>query len=113
MADLTTNSFSGGVITQTLVSAAVGGDNIVAYSGKEFLVVANGSGGSINVTINSQEVCNQGSDHDLVIAVAAGATRIIKPPAPASRWIDTADGKAKITYSGVTSLTVGVFKWPE
>lgn len=112
MADLTVNAFSGGVITQTLVSANAGGDAIPGYDGKQFLVVTNGSGGSINVTLNSQVVCDQGSDHDLVIAVAAGATRQIKAPAPATRWQDT-NGKLQISYSGVTSLSIGAFKWPE
>lgn len=112
MADLTVVSFVTGTLVDTLVAANAGGDAIPGYTGKEWFEVNNGSGSPITVTFNSQEVCSQGSDHDLAQAVAAGVRRKVKLPAPASRWLD-GTGRVQITYSGVTTLTVGVFKWPE
>lgn len=114
MANLTVNLFSGGVVTQTLVAAAAGGDAVQNYDGKQFLVVTNAHATlARTVTINSQELCNQGSDHDLAIAVAALTTRHIKVPAPAARWRDTS-GALQITYSDAAAdLTIGAFKWPE
>jgi hypothetical protein len=112
MADLTIVPFVTGSLTDTLTAASGGGDAIAGYNGKQWLDVNNGSGGSITVTVNSQVNCDQGADHDFTLAVPAGARRKIKLPAPATRWVD-GTGRAQITYSGVTSLTVGCFQWPE
>lgn len=98
----TINGFS--VATQ---SASSGGDYIV-NNGNTLLYVANGSGSSINVTIDSPNQCSQGFTHDNVVAVGAGV----------SKWIGVFDqkrfndvnGRVQITYSDVTSVTVGGIK---
>ena len=114
MADLTVNAFANGVVTETLVAAASGGDAIANYTGKEFLIVKNSHATNPRtVTIGSVEACNQGSDHDLAITVAALTTRLIKAPNPASRWKDV-NSKLQITYSdSAADITIGAFKWPE
>lgn len=104
MALLTTQQVlpTGTIITP--VAANAGGDTMQPGS-SSFLRAVNGSGGSITVTIDSAAPCNYGADHDLVVAVAAGATKDIGP-LPASRFARASDGLVGITYSGVTSLTV-------
>lgn len=114
MADLTVNTYSAGSLTDSLTAAAGGGDAIPAYTGKEWLEVNNGGGSSINVTLVSQYVPPAAGTAaaSLVVAVAAGARKKIKAPAPKEIWTDV-NGKLQITYSGVTSVTVGAFRWPE
>lgn len=90
--------------------AATGGGDEFVNSGREFIHVKNGGGGSINVTINSQVNCNQGYDHDAVVAVGASAEKMIGP-FPKDRFNDSG-GKAQITYSGVTSVTIAVIRLP-
>ncbi|MCB1972155.1 MAG: hypothetical protein KDG54_17270 [Geminicoccaceae bacterium] len=82
---------------------------------RNFLHVKNGGGGSINVTITavktSARVQGVGtvSISDEVVAVAAGAEKIIGPFTEA--YMDT-DGTVTIDYSGTTSVTAGVFSLP-
>jgi hypothetical protein len=84
-------------------AAAGGGDSIPNSAGRVFLHVKNGGGSSINVTLNSQTNCDQGFDHDEVVAVPNGGERIIGPfPA---RFQDSS-GNVQVTYSAVTSVTV-------
>lgn len=114
MANLTKNAFASGVITETLVSAASGGDSVQNYNGKEFFVVKNSHGSAARtITFDSVEACNQGSDHNLAITVDAGVTRLVKLPAPATRWKQTS-GEVDITYSdSAADITIGCFVWPE
>lgn len=97
-------------IVPSLAAAAGGGDSW-QNTGREFLEVANGGVGSINVTIAAQVPCGtfgvSNAAHDIVVAVANGATKRIGPVDPAA--YNDANGRAQITYSGVTSVTVGVF----
>lgn len=104
MAVLTVRSTSLTGSTPAPVAASGGGDRM-ACGPSNFLRVTNGSGGSLTVTVDSVVPCNYGVDHDLVVAVPAGATREIGPIKP-ERFSSTSDGLAAITYSGVTSLTV-------
>lgn len=89
------------------VAASAGGDEF-ANDGKTYLEVQNTSAGAINVTINSQKVCDQGVDHDQVVAVAAGARRIIGP-FPTDRWNDS-NGRVQVTYSAAAGVNVRAFK---
>lgn len=95
-----------------LVAAAGGGDSFF-MTGKELLVVNNGSGGTITVTISTVVAAvpdNFGvtnAAHDKTFAILAGKLCFIGPLS-LFRFKDV-NGNAQITYSGVTSLTVGVF----
>lgn len=92
----------------SLVAATSGatGDQWVP-TGKEMLVVLNGGGAPINVTFTCYRPCDTaGLLHDSVQAVAAGAREYFPPVGPA--FIDPVTGMAKVTYSAVTSVTVGV-----
>ncbi len=103
MATLATVSPSGTGTALAPVAAAGGGDRIPCGD-KNFLYVKNGSGSSITVTVDSVTACSQGSDHDLVVVVAAAAEVLIGPIT--SRYAATSDGLAAVSYSGVTTLTV-------
>lgn len=103
MATLTVQKpgLTGAVVT--LAAAAAGGDTF-ANDGQTMMKVTNGGVGSINVTVNSQRTCDQGSDHDIVVAVGAGVTKDIGPFDP-YRF----GGMLLVTYSGVTSVSVGAY----
>lgn len=106
MATLTVSQLSpSGVVEAALVAAAGGGDQFT-NNGKTYFKVTNGSGAPITVTIVAQQTCDQGSVHSIANAVAAGATEIMGPFS--SRYTD-ANGFCQVTYSGVTTLTVGAF----
>ncbi len=96
-------------ILSLLVAANGGGDSFF-MTGKEVLVVNNGSGGTITVTLvagpDNFGITN--AAHNLTFAILAGKLCIIGPTS-LFRFRD-ANGNCQITYSGVTSLTVGVFR---
>ena len=109
MADLTVQVISLSGIVPSFAAAAVGGDAFL-NSGREYFHVKNGSAASINATLNSVAACNQGFDHDAVVAVAAGAEKLIGP-FPKARFNDAAE-KVQVTYSGVTTVTVAAVRLP-
>ena len=90
----------------TMAAAAPGGDSF-PNNGNTTLIVANGGGGSINVTVNCGNACSFGvtnDAHDVVVAIAAGATRHIGPFTQ-GRFND-GNGRVNVAYSGTTSVTV-------
>lgn len=89
------------------VAAAGGGDSF-ANTGKEFVVIKNGSGSPITLTVATPGTV----DGDLAIAdrtatIGAGETRAVGP-FPVSTYGETVN----LTYSGVTSLTVSIQAFP-
>lgn len=106
MATLTVQQVDIDGLGPTFAAASAGGDT-VRPGPTRFLVVKNGGGGSINVTLEIEGNLESGAAYpDQVIAVPAGA----------ERWMllthlydDATDHSADITYSGVTTVTVGVF----
>lgn len=105
MALLTTQPVAptGSVITP--VTAAASGGDTLNPGDHTFLRVVNGSGGSITATIDSVQPCSQGFDHDLAVAVGAGATKDIGP-LPSARFASLTDGLVHVSYSSPTSVTV-------
>lgn len=118
MATLTLQNLvrSGGLVPS--YAAASGGGDEMPNDGKTLLHVKNAGGGSINVTLTAQVTSRDAgpgfgaySLADLVVAVGAGAERIIGPLP--RRAFNNASERVAIAYSGVTSVTVGAFKLPE
>lgn len=115
MAALTVQTFDIDGAAITTASAGAGGDTFLNDSTeKTFLVVTNGSGGSINVTFTAQVETvttpqyGQLDVADKVVAVANGATKYI---GPFSRAIyNNASGAVAVAYSGVSSVTVAAVK---
>ena len=108
MATLTTQNIKTAGITPSYVAASGGGDKCETGEGT-FLHVKNGSGGSLTVTLITPSTVDATLVvGDRAVAVGAGAEAMISVPDTLYR--DPADGLASITYSGVTSLTIGCFR---
>jgi len=84
---------------------ATDGDKF-ANNGKTVLHVKNDSLASINVVVNSVRSCNYGSDHDVTVAVGAGAEKFIGPFS--KDRFDDDDGNVGFVCSAVTDVTVSV-----
>lgn len=112
MADLTKQAVVPGGLTPAFAAASGGGDKVVAPSPNTFLVVKNGGGSSITVTIVTPRVDPRTglAEADAGGSVPNGAERWFGPLHP-DVYGDPADaGKVAVTYSGVTSVTVGAFE---
>jgi hypothetical protein len=106
MAILTATTLArSGVDTVPVTAADVLGDEVANPAGDAYFIVKNGGGSGITVTL---QIRATGPDNATVtnptVTVPAAGTRIIGP-FPASIYND-GNGRSKITYSGVTSVTV-------
>lgn len=93
-------------LAAAVTQAAQAGGDAFNIQGKEVLIVLNGGGSPITVTLVSV-ADNFGSvvaSHDITQSVAAGKTCIIGPLEKAK--FGDANGLCQITYSGVTTVTV-------
>lgn len=90
------------------VAAAGGGDTFV-NNGREYFHVKNGSGAPITVTFVTPVTVDGGAVANLDAVIPAGASHLIGP-FPPQNYNDTGavGGILSVTYSGVTTLTVGV-----
>jgi hypothetical protein len=80
------------------------GEQFPYAGGRNKLVVINGSGGSINVTVRAttgSTLVDGTAINDKVVAVAAGATRVIKEASTEQQ----ADGNVYVDYSSGTTVT--------
>lgn len=103
MATLTTQSLLVAGTDLNLVAAAGGGDKVAPGS---TLVVRNGSGSSITVTVTVPGNTKYGvANPAFTKVVAAGATTLLGPLP--SDLANPSDGLVAITYSAVTTVTVG------
>lgn len=89
------------------VAASAGGDTIANNDGTKFLYINNGGGGSINVTFAKTVLSDGDAVAGKVVAVPAGTAKLIGP-FPTGIYNDPTTQAVAITYSGVTSVTVGV-----
>lgn len=108
MAQLSVQQVINTGLVPSFAAATAGGDKIPPGD-TTWLYVKNGGVASVTVTVDSVAPSSYGTDVDLVVAVAAGAERLIGP-ITAQRFAAVADGLATVTYSGVTSVTVGAFR---
>jgi len=99
-----------GLTPAAQVAAGAGGDEF-DNDGRTWVEVTNGGGGSINVTVDQVNPDSQGRVLDPVIAVGAAVTKRFGPFE--KTLFDDANGRVKLSYSGVSSVTVGVFKLAE
>lgn len=99
---------AGDGLTPAFTAAAAGGDDF-PNSGREWLVVKNGSGATITVTAVTPQTVSGLAVADEAYAVPAAGERYIGPFPPGT-FNNTSTGRVNLTYSGVTSLTVGVFR---
>jgi hypothetical protein len=88
--------------------AAAGGGDTVTPGNFTWLEVTNGGGAPINVTVVVPGNDEYGTAKpDLVVAVANATTR--KIPMRSYGFIDPSTNLINITYSAVTSVTVGAY----
>jgi len=112
MAALVVTPLAAPDITDTLTTANAGGDTfgsaaVPMVAGRSWIECNNASGGSITVTIDSQAIEGPGeAESNRAVAVGAGVRK--KLLIEDNAWI--ADGVVTVTYSGVTTFTVGAFK---
>lgn len=108
---LTLQSIVAAGLVPTLVAATATDGDAFPNNGNVFFLVKNGSGGSINVTIDAYPTGNTTPKPDgltvtdRVIAVANGAEALIGP-FPPSIYNRPADNKVKATCSVVTTVTI-------
>lgn len=95
-------------VAPATVAAGGGGDEFYPDE-NTWLEVTNGGGAPINVTVSTPKTHHGKAIADDVVAVPAGATRKLGPY-PAEDYANPADGKADVSYSGVTAVTVGCYE---
>lgn len=107
MATLTAQQMSRSGLNPTYASAAGGGDEFV-NTGEEYIHIKNGDASSHTITIVTQNTSDGLAVADRAVAVPAGEERKIGP-FPTAIYND-ANQKVQLTYDGVTSVTIGIFK---
>lgn len=115
MATLTVNQvIPTGFRDDNALVAAAGGGDAFAPGDRTFLRVNNGGGGAITVTIATPATVDAGGGATLAIADGGGSVTNAQSrlfgPFPASLYADPSTGLVNVTYSGVTTVTVGAFK---
>jgi len=85
-------------------AVAAGGDYITNTANGPLYIVVNTSSSATTVTIASQKACDQGSTHNIALAVGANEVRMVGPIG-ASRFNDS-NGRVQLTYSTDTGVEV-------
>lgn len=109
MATLTVNPAkrSGNGVDLAGVAAAGGGDSF-PNTGAEVLVIKNGGGSGITLTVVTPVTVDGLAVADLTATIAAGATAMVGPFPPGT--YSDGSGNVNLTYSAVTTVTVSVVK---
>jgi hypothetical protein len=118
MATLTRQAVNEDGLDIVFASAAVGGDVVTNQDGKTFILVKNGSGGAITVTVAEQvsgstvedPVYGTVSKASATISIANGGTGIMGPFKKTA--FNNASNQIEVTYSGVTSVTIAALYIP-
>jgi hypothetical protein len=92
------------------LTAAAGGGDEYANGGREMFVCDNADASPMTVTFTAQRACDLGSLHDSGPHTVTNATRKYFPGLDPNRFNDGDTNRVAVTYSAVTSVTVGVLK---
>jgi hypothetical protein len=111
MADITSSTIIGhegvDVTNSTNLDSASGSGDVFDNGGNTILVVKNGSGGSITVTISATDNQWDEDNVDEGGSVANGETGIFGPLDP--KRFNNASGQVDVSYSGTSSVEVKAF----
>lgn len=113
MATLTSVSITESGSQLTLSSAGAEGDKW-ENNGNQFLLIKNGSGESVTITITTQVTSfdspryGDSTKSNTTLAIAGSQDGMIGP-FPVGAYNDT-DGNCNISYSSTTNVRVGVFQ---
>lgn len=99
-------ALDGGAVLDDIDTAAAGGGDTAPVGPNRALYVKNGGGSQITVTLTTPGEVRGMAVADPVLTLAAGASGII----PLGRIFAGTTGRAAITYSGVTSVTVAAIE---
>jgi hypothetical protein len=108
MATISVQTIVKGGLTPTFSAAAAGGDQFRLNDKNDIYWIKNGSGGSVTVTFITQATTDGLAVADRAISVPAGAERVVSDLDP--QVYRDANGYCQVTYSAVTSVTVGAFR---
>lgn len=108
MATLTVANVTRAGVDMAGVAADVAGDEWT-NTGQEFIEIKNGGASPITATLDIKSTVDGAVVTDPTVSVAAGATKMIGP-FPSAYYTDATTGRAKVTYSAVTSVTIKVVK---
>ncbi len=109
MAALTTLNIPLAGVAPSYAAAAAGGDTFLPTN-NTFLHVKNASGSAITVTIVTPGSVQGQAVADTAVSVPATTGERLIGPMRADLYARTSDGRADITYSAATSVTIGVFE---
>jgi hypothetical protein len=115
MATLTIQSVTEAGSTPTYAAVAAGGDVVENRRGDTVLVVVNGSGGNLTVTITAQNTTADNPIYgavtkaDATVVIANGATGMIGPFR--NQAFNNSSGQIAIGYSTDTSVTIACLQF--
>ena len=95
-------------LTPSLAAANSDG-SYVPNDGRTFIQVKNGAGAPITVTIETPGTVDGNAIADLVVTIPAMTGDKVIGPFPPETY-NQSDGKLKITFSAVTTVTIGAFR---
>lgn len=84
--------------------------NTFTNTGRQVLLVKNGSGSSINVTIKGQLQVDGTTVADKVVAIGAGAEKLIGPISP--QVYNDSTGSCEVDISVITTVTIALIQIP-
>lgn len=108
MATLTVQVINHTGLAVTYAAVAAAGDQF-ANDGRTFIHVKNVNAASRDVTVDSNNNCSQGFDHNLVVTVpATTGERMIGPFSPGR--FDDNSGNVQLTYESEVGVTIAVLR---
>ena len=97
-----------GIVSTTMpVTPTATHGNKMLNDGRSYIEIANGSGVSIDVTINTPGTVDGFAIAELTVAVAAGVRKKI---GPFTAIFNQSDGYVWVVCSAVTTVTMGAFR---
>lgn len=107
MAAITVQQISTSGLTPSAgVAAGASGDTVI-NNGKTYIEVVDTGTTAPTVTITGQTSCNQGSTHDITVAISSGSSALIGPFN--QNWYNNSTGSIEVSYSSETDVTIAAF----